>query len=591
MFYVVIIVFLFLHVSFQRQPTPFGKLRAAAFFIMPIHYRDSRLVSPFVQRIIDRFNRRVHPQWAGLIALVLVIGTLNQPGITIDEPLDVAPGRHYWDVLLKRGPDFFSPIGVKDAFGGNPDHPPLARWLLGAASHVFQTIQILWQGHGDPTQEYIVAARMASALAFALTVSMIAGWSAKRFGNQCGWLSGLSLILMPRVFGHAHLAALETILSLFFTAAALTWSDLLSSETVPRRRSWLKASVLLGLALLTKIQAWLLGPWLLMLLIFQARSMKARFSAVLAGCFSIVVWFAGWPWLWYESRARIAEYFFRSVDRVSLNVTYFGTRYPDNELPWHFIWVHFLTALPIVLFVCFCAGLIFLVNSQKFSGINQLKSFAVLIFCILGISSLPVARYDGDRLILMIYPLVAILTGYGAVRIYEISGQRTLWRVTLPILFFISVINILKPFPISYYNICTGGLRGAISLGLEPTWWADSVDANLLNKLEQELRPGESAALVPTLHGGQAIFSTPYDMLQSGRTLEDQSAWKNAGLIVVYRRTAYWPEGLADWIRETDPIVTRRRDGVWLSGLWPGPARGNQNGQNRQKINDFPLPP
>lgn len=520
-----------------------------------------------------RFPALLNPCWSGLFALILVVLDLNSPGITIDEPLDVAPGRHYWEVLFKRGPDFLSREGVIDAFGGNPDHPPMARWLLGAASILFQTVQIIMTGYGDPTQTYILAARMAPAIAFALTVSLVALWSYRNFGNLSGWLSGLALVFMPRIFGHAHLAALETILNLFCTAAALYWVDLFTAENSPNIGCWLRASLLLALALLTKIQAWLLGPWLLIMLLFFTRTNLSRLRAAISGCLSIVFWFLGWPWLWYQSYERISAYFFSSVDRVSLQVLYFDKIYPDKETPWHFIWLQVLTAIPVGILAMLASGIYFLISKQDFKGRIQLRQIFLLICMTLALFSLPIARYDGDRLILIIYPFLAIISGFGSIQFMNQFQNKTVVRVLAFMLFASSSYNLIKPFPLSYYNLIVGGTKGAETFGLETTWWADSVDRPLLKTLESTIQPGEKVSLVPTLHRGQALFSTPVTMIQKEQFLQDQSEWQRSDLIVVYRRQAYWPDGLKEWLRETKPLMLRKRDGTWVSGLWPGPAR------------------
>src|SRR5438270_13022239 len=70
----------------------------------------------------------------GISAGLAVVLTLGDPGITIDEPLDVRPGRTYVETLGKKGWHFFDSDVVTRVFADNVEHPPLGRWLLGIAS-------------------------------------------------------------------------------------------------------------------------------------------------------------------------------------------------------------------------------------------------------------------------------------------------------------------------------------------------------------------------------------------------------------------------------------------------------------------------
>ena len=57
------------------------------------------------------------PGWLlGLLAGLAVLTTLAAPGLTIDEPLDVRPGRTYVATLRSRGWGFFDRATVERVF-------------------------------------------------------------------------------------------------------------------------------------------------------------------------------------------------------------------------------------------------------------------------------------------------------------------------------------------------------------------------------------------------------------------------------------------------------------------------------------------
>src|SRR5512135_1533090 len=95
---------------------------------------------------------------AGACAALAVVFTLGDPGITIDEPLDVRPGRTYIATLRARGWRFFDRDVVDAVFRDNAEHPPLGRWLLGIASTLGEPFEIMRYGP-DPVGLYVRSGR------------------------------------------------------------------------------------------------------------------------------------------------------------------------------------------------------------------------------------------------------------------------------------------------------------------------------------------------------------------------------------------------------------------------------------------------
>src|SRR4051794_38617795 len=90
----------------------------------------------------------------GLASGMAVLLTLSDPGLTIDEPLDVRPGRTYVATLRARGWHFFDRVVVAAVYRDNAEHPPLGRWLLGIASTLGEPFEILLWGR-DPVGLYV----------------------------------------------------------------------------------------------------------------------------------------------------------------------------------------------------------------------------------------------------------------------------------------------------------------------------------------------------------------------------------------------------------------------------------------------------
>jgi 4-amino-4-deoxy-L-arabinose transferase-like glycosyltransferase len=503
----------------------------------------------------------------GSLAALLVVLTLADPGLTIDEPLDVRPGRTYVATLWARGRHFFDRPVVDAAFADNAEHPPLGRWLLGLASMLAEPLEILLAGP-DPVGLYVGAGRLAPALAFAVLVGLVTHTAARRWGESAGAAAGISLLIMPRVFAHAHLAALDTFLALFWTLALLA-----ADRALERRRPVLAgmgAGVALALALLTKIHAWFLLPILLLWFWFRLglrRGTAAWTAWAATGC---ALFFLGWPWLWYDPLGRLARFWGTGLHRVALRVQYFGQVYDDRDVPWHYPWFYFAATVPVGLQALGSLGLLQGWRARRIDPFPLVLAGSIAVF--LGLFSTRTPVYDGERLFLLVFPLWALLIGRGFASAWGRLGKGLRGVLVAGLLAQGYGVLALHPFGLSYYNLLVGGLPGAERLGLELTYWGDAVDGVLLDRLARDAVPRAPSALAPTLYPNQGVYTTTRRLFRREILLQDEAAAPTAAWVVVSRRTAYWSPTLAARLAQHPPVATRSRQGVWLSGLWSFPA-------------------
>jgi 4-amino-4-deoxy-L-arabinose transferase-like glycosyltransferase len=501
----------------------------------------------------------------GGLAGLLVVATLAAPGLTIDEPLDVRPGRDYVAALATRGWHFFDRRVVDRVFADNAEHPPLGRWLLGLA-------EFLKLGEPDVTGTHVMSARLAPALAFAVLVGLVTHAAGGRYGPAAGFGAGFALLAMPRLFAHAHLAALDTFLCLFWVLA------LLAAEAALRGRrpviALAVAGLALGLALLTKIHAWFLLP---IVLVWACVRLGIRRGLAAWAVWLVVgglLFFLGWPWLWYDTGARLARFLGTGVQRVALRVQYFGQVYDDRDVPWHYPWFYFAVTVPIGLHALGVLGLVRAWRDRRADPFPLLLAGSIGLFLVFFSTRMPV--YDGERLFLLVFPLWAVLIGRGFGAVWDRlapAGPRRAGRWLRAGLIGVLLAQAygalaLHPFGLSYYNLLVGGLPGAERLGLELTYWGDAVDRVLLNRLAADAAPDASAALAPTLYPNQGALTTTRSLLRRGILLRDELDASRSEWVVVSRRTAYWSTALRARLAGRAPIATRSRQGVWLSGLW-----------------------
>lgn len=509
--------------------------------------------------------RRLALALAAAAGLAVVL-TIADPGVTTDEPLDVRPGRTYVETLSQRGLGFFDRSTVDAVFRDNAEHPPLGRWLLGIASVVGQPFEVVFLGGADPLGLYLHAGRLAPAAVFALLVGAVTHTTARRYGNASGAAAGFAVAVTPRVFAHAHFGALDTFIAAFWVVSLLAADRALTSRRPALALS--AAGAVWSLALLTKIHAWFLIPVVFAWSI--ARLGPRRGFPAFAGWLAVglVLFFAGWPWLWYDPVGRLLGYLGTGVERTTIYVTYFGRVYADRDVPWHYPWFYFAATVPVGLHLLGLVGLAASWRSRRDDRFPALVVGSLVMFLVLFSTRVPV--YDGERLFLMVFPLWAIVAGRGFGVLLAQTLRRNWVRSALWASLVLQAYGVViyHPFQLSYFNAVVGGLPGADKLGLEVTFWGDAVDPVLLGYLVRQAPERAQVALAPTLYPGQGMASTTRAMAARGIVMKDESSASTADWLVVSRREAYLKPEVRALIAGQTPVFTRSRRGVWLSAIY-----------------------
>ncbi len=234
----------------------------------------------------------------------------------------------------------------------------------------------------------------------------------------------------------------------------------------------------------------------------------------------------------------------------------FGSVFRDTDVPWHYPWFYVLATVPVGLLVLAAWGLFTSWKQRKAQVWPALILGAILELLIL--FSTRVAVYDGERLFLPVFPLVAILAGIGFHSLWARAEARRGLRVGLVVLLIGQGVGVVSTFPfgLSYYNLLVGGLPGAERLGLELTYWGDAVDPVLLDELAQRAEDGDTSALAPTLAPSQGLVATSRSLVSREMALADQEAVGTSEWVVIYRRTAYWTPEVRSLV-ETQPPSAR----------------------------------
>ncbi|MEW6357373.1 MAG: glycosyltransferase family 39 protein [Planctomycetota bacterium] len=520
-----------------------------------------------------------------LVPALLVAMTLRDPGLTWDEAiylgmavrytwlLDPPPSGDWYDIDLdSAAPGFkskyaecprpwttFSRPMVDFFWWLGQNHPPLGKLAMAAC--------LLSLTH---SADLLFAFRTASVVAFALLLFLVYAFGERRLSQHAGLFAGMSLALMPRVFGHAHLAALDIPITLMWFATTAAFVKGIRSGP------WaIVTGAVFGLALLTKINAVLLPfaiiPW--GVLYHRKRCIPNALAMLLIGP---IVFLIGWPALWQAPIGRTWAFLNTAFARTHIPAYYLGTQYTETNPPVHYPLV--LTLFTVPLATTIFAAVAIIKNIRSIGRRPTLGLILCNILVILGAASLPSApKYDGVRLFLPLFPFIVLLAGAGLAWAWQrLSARRMRLAIGLAIAYFGvqgASLYWVHPYHLSYYSAACGGAPGAARLGMETTYWGEALNERVFRFVKDNLPPASSMEF---RHIGDHVIAAhrnPHvlgDLPDNIRTPADRAAHRYRFLL--FRQGMFDAE---DWeyFKHPTPLWQVSLQGVPLCGIYEIEAR------------------
>lgn len=307
------------------------------------------------------------------------------------------------------------------------------------------------------------------------------------------------------------------------------------------------------------------------------------------------------PTWWHQPLRGIAIFLWSNLSRQQttwIPTQFFGPLY-EFSLPWYnsVAWVFLTTPPPTLLFIGLGLLAVFVNRLRQESAmtlercqsaetigrcLDSPKSLTWLLVAnaatLLVIRALPGAPgHDGERQLLGSFPFLACLAGIGVSCVGIVVARLTPNRIWPAQCVMASVLAVCwiwsahaiwhyRTAPLSYYTEAIGGLRGAVRLGLEPTYYWDALDDTTLDWLNRNTGRGEK------------LLFCNYPM-----TLEYLSQWgilrvpfrpTDVGMIrwyVLQNRPGLFLWKPADrWLAENgQPAFVHELDGVPLIWIFP----------------------
>ncbi len=477
-------------------------------------------------------------RWEGkliwFVSFLLLLLTLPDIGLTWDEPFYMLYPMKYMEWF--KNPQ----LSTIEKFFPSEVHPPVGKYITLSGILLF-----------SPFFSPLTSARIPVIILSSFLVYFVFRSTTSLWGREAGWFTSLATLFFPRLFGHMHLASLDLPLTFFFFLSVYAfWRGL-------EERKWsIIFGVITGLAISTKASGFFIFPPLVLWsLIFREKRSGRNF--IWAGILAPFLFFLLWPRMWVDTGTHLREFISRQIYRLHIPVYYLGRVYKDTPPPPHYPWVMlFLTLSPVTLFLAI-GGII-----RKWRD-RTLSLFIIPPLFFLLMVSLPgVERYDGVRLFLPVFPFLGVLSGYFFKRIYSRRGRLS-FLLLLPS--FVSLI-LIHPYYLSYYNILGGGLKGAERLGMEMTYWGDTINRKVFDYLNLHSSPRSLISFYPA-GALQTKFYSLLGYLKEGRrgvdTVAEGSEW-----VVIQRREGLFNEKVTRLLKSYSPVFEVRKSGVWLVRIY-----------------------
>lgn len=303
------------------------------------------------------------------VYLVWLVSTATDLGYSRDEGFYFAAADSYrgWFKVLFSDPARAFEQGTVDRYWrANNEHPAFVKSLF-ALSRDFLFER--WRLFSEPGTSYRFVGMVFSAIAVAVTYIWGKQVYSLKFPRGLARLGGcvaaLSFAFVPRVFYHAHLDCFDMpVLAMWMVTSYVYWRSF-----EQRKLTWaVAAGVLYGLLLNTKHNSWLLpfalvahllvvsGPEVIASL--KTRRPKVPMGLVFMATLGPAIFYLTWPWIWFDTFARLGAYVRFHTQHVYYNIEFLGQTYFRPPFPRGYAWLMTLATVPAVSLCLFGSGLV-----------------------------------------------------------------------------------------------------------------------------------------------------------------------------------------------------------------------------------------
>jgi 4-amino-4-deoxy-L-arabinose transferase-like glycosyltransferase len=447
--------------------------------------------------------------------LLALIFTATDLGMSRDESFYVHAADRYgawYELVWSDTARAFTRAEIDRLWSYNNEHPALIKTLFAWSQLVDQRIAPALKGalglaatplFSEPSLAY----RLPGMVLSALTLWLIHIFGARAAERRVGAFAALAFATLPRPFYHAHLDCFD--MPIVFM---LTWTTYAYYRALTSKRWAVMTGIAYGCALATKHNAWIL-PGILGLhyLILVAdehtrrrRGERARLDLTPYWLLAMlligpVIFLGTWPFLWFDTWARLSFYVRFHLHHDYYNIAYFGYNYFRPPFPVSFPFVMTLYTLPFTTTLLVVLGLGLrarnfvpeLVRGKRAERVDQRPDLrgtdilwlgsALAPLVVIALPSTPI--FGATKHWFPAYPFLCLFAGYAALHVMVALEAQLMPRgVVGPVPIAALATGILltpamaetahsHPFGLSHYTLPAGGVPGAADDGMNRQFW------------------------------------------------------------------------------------------------------------------------
>jgi hypothetical protein len=306
-------------------------------------------------------------------------------------------------------------------------------------------------------------------------------------------------------------------------------------------------------------------------------------QACLTTFFALLTFWMFSPRLWLNPIAGTYQYIYLNTHRtLNIAVLFFGDMYNlSHSLPWYNTLAWTAITVPIGLFVLFFIGLAVIIRDKKkrWSGLWIFLNLSALLF-LRALPGTPV--HDGVRMFVPAFLFLAMIAGIGAAAFWNRKKEtekktgkfRLCSQLSVLLIYIVCLFNMFWYAPqwLSFYNAAIGGLPGAVRAGMEPTYYWDGFDDEVLHWLKENTKPDNQIAF--SAHSSETLrlyfskkdFQIPFEILSATTTIGD-SQTESFRYYVLQRRPSGEFERDKQLMKQKKPVFVKTiRQSGW--GIW-----------------------
>jgi|GEM_PF-1177019 len=367
----------------------------------------------------------------------------------------------------------------KDSWDLGAEHPPLARYLYGAATIIPKKIPAIrnWDSEYHQNKEYTVP-RVLSAIFGGLTVVLVFLIGKFLFNYRVGAVSAVILMVFPPFIAYTSTSSLESVFIL--TTTIFVWSLLHALKSNSTKWHFV-AIVTLTLCFLTRYNGLFFVIFYAGVIvakyhheIFKLKARQIPWPVLASSLIFLSLTYILWPWLW-ANPLRLFESFARTPAFVS-NEYFLGKLGP---MPWYYYFIYFLVTTPEVLTLLFLGFVLtVLISFAKFKSLFVNRYSLIILFWFLTpfLASFVSFKQDGIRYVIAFLPPLALISGLMVTQLVDKLPKPSL-RIFFVFFMMLGIVYptvLFYPYYLDYYNLASGGPRAAYENDrFDVGWWGE----------------------------------------------------------------------------------------------------------------------